>query len=287
MWLRQITFLLIAITLLFFSGTALAEGKKRPLWEVGIVSGYISWPHYMGSAQRYSLPVAVPYIVYRGERFRVNREGMYGLLWSRSRFAIDLGLAFHPPVKSSDNEARSGMPDLAVSGEIGPRFLALIHRSESGWQVLARVPLRLVGNIYGKTIGWTFEPNILISSVARVGEWGGYLNLGLLYGSQRYNDTYYGVADAYQTSDRPAYKASEGLHSLFATIGYKYRPRNDLSMGFYLKARFLDRGVVTDSPLTREQQDVSLGLWLAWALWESKEEAGTGDVISAPDEDAY
>ena len=284
---QRVIILLFAGALLLSHNVALANNSQKPLWELGVLGGYVSWPHYMGSDQRYSLPVAIPYVVYRGERLRVNRDGVRGLLWSGSRFALDLGLSFNPMVKSADSKARAGLPDLELSGEIGPRLLMLIYRSESEWQTVFRIPYRFVGDIKGSSSGWTMEPNILISSNADIGGVGGYLNFGLLYGSQKYNDTYYGVANIYQTSDRPAYTAPEGLHSLFTTIGLKFRATQDLSMGFYAKSRFLDVGVLKESPLVREPNDYSLGLWLAWSLWEHKQKASDGDPLSASDEDTF
>ncbi|HJM83154.1 MAG TPA: MipA/OmpV family protein [Nitrospinota bacterium] len=285
--IRRIALVIIVITLFFSKGVVLANDVKRPLWDIGVISGFISWPHYKGSNQRYSLPIILPYFVYRGEHFRVNRKGIGGLLWSQAEFTIDLALSLNPPVKSNNNTVRSNMPDLPWSGEIGPRLLVLIYHSELAGKGVLRLPFKLVGNVHGKSIGWTFEPNVLITSTANSTGWRSYLNLGMLYGSKKYHDTYYGVQNSYQTDNRPAYSTSEGLHSFFATIGAKYRATNNFSMGFYVKTHFLDKGVVRDSPLVREKVSTSSGFWLAYVLGKSKQEASDYNTVSTSTEDSY
>lgn len=282
-FLRGLTVVMLAVV--FSAINAPAEERARPLWEVGVVGGYISWPQYIGSDQQYAFPAATPYFIYRGKILRADRDGVRGILYSRTNMALDLGFSMNLPVTSDENDARYGMPDLPISGEIGPRLLLMLHRFENGLGLLARIPVRLVGDINGHTIGWTAEPNLLVSEAAPVGGWGYYLNIGLLYGSVDYNNTYYGVAEEYATDDRPAFEATGGIHSYFATVGLSYRSKESLIMGIYAKNRFLGGGVVVDSPLVKAENDVALGVWFAWSFLNSSRTERESAGAQMSDED--
>ena len=109
----------VMVLALAVAAPALAE---QPLWELGLGAAALSLPHYRGSDQSYRWLLPVPFGVYRGQIFRATRDGARAVLLESDRFDFDISLAASPPTRSSDNLARSGMPDLAATVEIGPNL---------------------------------------------------------------------------------------------------------------------------------------------------------------------
>ncbi len=263
-------------------GTKAGETKELPLWQVGVSLGGLSVPHYTGSNQRYNLPLVFPSFTYRGDRLRVTREGVRGVFFSSKHFAVDVGLAVGLPVYSSGNGTRRGMPNIPLTGEIGPRVVTRLYGGGSGIDILARIPWRIAGGIDGTTAGWTLGPDILITNIKNL-PWGfsAFASLGLKYGSVEYNNLFYGVEDRYSTSLRPAYRASQGIswYSFIFSTGRKFSSK--FSTRLYLQWRTLSGSEVADSPLVKNQNDYTAGLWFTWLQWKSK--AMESDIARLPE----
>ena len=260
------------------------EFPPSPLWEVGVVAAGVSWPHYVGAEGRYNAAGVFPYVVYRGERIRADREGMRGVLFSSDSAVVDLGFSLNLPVSQGDNGVRRGMPDLPLSGEVGPRLSLSLHRSDDRRsRLLFRLPWRRVIDLDGSPVGWTVEPDILFRMKTSPGGWGGHVSLGFLYGSVDYLTTYYGVADRYATPERPSYSPEAGVSSFALTLGLQWRPTQRFAAGCYGRARFMAGSVVADSPLVRRTDDAAIGFWMTWTLWESDRREGKDTLASSSD----
>src|ERR1043165_1683396 len=118
---------------------ALAEPK--PKWELGLGATALTMPDYRGSDERRGYLFPVPYFVYRGESVRVDRQGLRGIFFESDRVELDFSLSGTPPVDSSRNQARQGMPDLDPTLEIGPLVKATLWRA-AGEQLHPRPPGR-------------------------------------------------------------------------------------------------------------------------------------------------
>ena len=99
-----------------------AAAQDLPLWEVGIGVAALHLPQYRGAAQAYTGALPLPFVVYRGDVLRADRDGARALLFDSERLDIDLSLFATPPTRSSEDDARTGMPDLAATLEIGPNL---------------------------------------------------------------------------------------------------------------------------------------------------------------------
>jgi len=262
------------------------ETGKLPLWQVGASLGALSTPHYLGSDQRYNLPFVAPAIIYRGDRFRSRPDGLRGLLFTSKNVSVDIGLGGLLPVYSSNNRARKGMPDIPLTGEIGPRLVVKLFGNGEGVDVLARVPWRAVGSIDGTTAGWTLAPDILITNIRALG-WGlnAFVSVGLKYGSSQYNDLTYGVDELYRASYRPAYRAREGINSYSVLVSAGRRFNNKFAARFVVHWQTLSGGVVADSPLVKMQNDFSAGLWLTWYPWKSRSKQSDKHRLPEPEEE--
>ncbi len=58
---------------------------KKPIREVGLFAGAARLPHYLGSDEYSAYILPLPYLIYCGETFRANRDGLKGILWSNDR----------------------------------------------------------------------------------------------------------------------------------------------------------------------------------------------------------
>ena len=97
----------LLIATLAWAGAASAE--HQPLLEIGAGAAGISFPDYRGSSEQQTYVLPLPYIVYRGERFRADRDGIRGLLFDHPRVAFDVSMSGSVPVNSDDNPQREGM----------------------------------------------------------------------------------------------------------------------------------------------------------------------------------
>jgi len=266
------SFLVSAVCALLFglSNTVSAGSEGKPLWEIGLVSGYLNVPQYMGSDERYSLPLALPYVVYRGDLFEVDREGMRGWLFSGDRLSLDLGFSFGLPV-DNDNKARQGMSDLHLTGQVGPRLNWQLSSGDGEPDISLHLPVRYTLDTHGEDLGWVVEPSLKIQQkqLGSEGRFSARADLGLLYAGRNFNAYYYDVPERYVTQTRPAYTSDSGLHSAFLHLSSEYEFSDTLTLGAFVRLRTLAPGVVDDSPLVRDDNYFTVGLGLAWSFWES------------------
>lgn len=255
---------------LVLSTPAVAAGQKAPteaelpLWELGLGGGAFSLPQYMGSDERYNLPFVFPYLIYRGERWRLDRGGLRNRLMDGSRFSLDASFSFGLPVRNS-NRARQGMPRLYLSGEAGPQLNVALLETEHD-DVSLRLPVRAAFNVRGKSLGWVSEPFVRYqwADTRNDGWLRTRLDVGALYASRRFNDNYYGVAPAYVTATRPGYVARAGLHSVFAKLNVRYPVSRDWQLFSTVQVRSMASGVVANSPLVKNKTYTSVSAGVIW-----------------------
>lgn len=252
-----------------------ARAEQKPLWELGFGIAPMHLPDYRGSDQSRSYFLPLPYIIYRGEIFRVEREGIYGRLVDGRRARLDLSFDAGVPVDSSKNLARQGMPDLDAVFEVGPSLEVCIWNECGSDRVLQfRLPVRAVfstdfGSIDSR--GGTLFPhfNIDIKNIGPGGGWKFGASLGALYASERYHDYYYEVLPAYATATRPAYDADGGYSGARMTLTLSKRFRHAWVGGF-VRYDDLSGAVFEDSPLMRIHRSFQAGLAAAWVFDESE-----------------
>jgi MipA family protein len=266
-------------TLAWLTGAAWAApgaAVERPLWELGVGVAGLRMPHYRGSDQSHNWLLPVPYVVYRGEIFKADRDGARATLFESDRVDIDLSLAAGAPTYSRNNRARQGMADLAPSFEIGPNLNLNLARG-TGWKLDLRAPLRAALTFQSKprTIGWIATPNLNLD-VTRLQGWNLGLQAGAVFASRRFNAHFYDVSPADATTQRPAYSAAGGFGGGQLTAALSRRVENRW-MGFFVKLDSLQGARFVDSPLVRQRTNVALGFAVSWVLRTS------ADTVSVPE----
>jgi outer membrane scaffolding protein for murein synthesis (MipA/OmpV family) len=203
--------LLIAMTL----APAAVRAKEEPLWEAGFGVAAIHFPYYRGSSHNRAFALPAPYFVYRGDLFKADRYGMRGIFFKTDRLDLNLSVGASLPVDSEDNPARTGMPDLKPSVELGPSLDVTLWRSaDEDTRLDIRTPLRAAISVESdpRYIGAQFYPhaNLDFSNAFGVAGWNLGVQGGPVFTNSRYNRYYYGVPAEFATASRPAYEPGGG-----------------------------------------------------------------------------
>lgn len=252
-----------------------AGAEELPLWEAGLGVAVIDFPDYRGSDERSTWVLPLPYAVYRGEILKADREGLRGQFFRSERLDLHLSLNGSVPVDSSDNAARSGMPDLDPTLEIGPRLeVALLGTRESDRQLTLQLPLRTViasDFSHTRNVGWVAQPQFNADfRRTPLGEgWNLGLAAGPLFGDKRYHNYFFGVAPEYASATRPAYVADSGYAgSQFLVALSKRFP--EFWVGGFARFDTLKGAGFESSPLVRQKESFSAGIALTWVLARSR-----------------
>jgi len=254
-----------------------ANGKQRPLWELGLGVAGLRLPDYRGSDQYRAYALPLPYVVYRGKWLKADREGARALLVDVDRVKVDVSVAASVPTRSRDNVAREGMPDLPATGEIGPNVNITLSRS-AGTKLDLRLPLRGAITFQGspKFIGATFSPNLALDLIDVAGGWNVGMLTGPLYGDRKYHEHFYGVDPIYATASRPSYRAAGGYAGWQALAATSRRFGNTWVGGF-VRYDSLAGAVFEDSPLVRSKHSFTAGIGISWVFARSSELVTTTD----------
>jgi outer membrane protein len=262
----------LLIVALALAGSARAD---QPLWEAGVGLGVLRLPHYRGSDQSHTWVLPVPYVVYRGDLLRADRDGARARLFNDERFDVDVSAAATAPTRSEDNRAREGMPDLAPTVEIGPNINYTLSRGEQ-WTLQARLPIRAAFTLESgpDMIGWMATPNVNLDM--RVHGWNVGMLTGPIFGTRRINGYFFDVAPEFATAERPAYQ-SRGGYAGWRLLGAVSRRLGDFWVGGYISGDSVRNARFHDSPLVRQRETVAFGIAVSWIFAESDQRV--------PDED--
>jgi outer membrane protein len=254
---------------------SVCSAGELPLWEAGLGFTGLSIPDYRGSDEQRAYFLPIPYLVYRGDILRVDKKGMYGMLFSSDRVELNISADLGVPVQSDKNSARTGMPNLDTAGQIGPSLeLCLINKCESNREVRIRLPVRAVmamnlSRISG--IGFVTNPqlNVDIDNIGPGRGWDLGFACGPIFASEQYHDYYYQVSPQYAIPGvRPTYDAKSGYSgTLFIITASKRFDR--VWFGAFARYDDLTGAVFADSPLIKMKHSFMAGFGIAWVFGQS------------------
>lgn len=249
------------------------HAESLPLWEVGIGAAGIRLPDYRGSDETGAYLLPAPYIVYRGEYLKADRNGLRGTLFDSDRVEVSLSANATLPVNSKNNAARSGMDDLNPTIELGPTVsMNLWQSNDRRLKLDFRTPVRTSITLESspKQIGWVFAPNLNldIKDPAGFSGWNLGMLAGPLFSSRKYNDYFYSVSAADATAARRAYSARGGYSGSQFTMALSKRYAR-YWVGGFLRYDTLAGARFEDSPLVKKTNAVSAGFAITWVFGES------------------
>ena len=263
----------LAAGCLLASAFAAQAAEEKPLWEIGAGVAAFSFPSYRGSDQTNNFLMPVPHFSYNGDFFKADRHGIRGSIFDSDRVDLTISLALSPPAPSEDIKARSDMPDLEATFEIGPQLDVTFWRSENRARfVKLLLPVRAAFTVEGspKDIGWGFHPklNMDITDLPNLPGWNLGMLAGPLFGDKRQHAYYYTVAPQFATASRPAYEAGAGYAGMQYLVALSKRfPK--YWVGSFIRYDNLGGSTFADSPLVRQKDYFAAGLAITWVLGES------------------
>ncbi|MDN3517114.1 MipA/OmpV family protein [Aquisalimonas lutea] len=258
--------------------TAPGAGETKPLWEIGFGVAPTTFPDYIGSSRQQTYLLPLPYVVYRGDVFRADREGLRGLLVDRPRLSVDVSLDGAVPVSSDDDSARAGMDDLAPVFEAGPSVNWLLYQDGPvRWRI--RMPVRAgiaVDSDGIRHVGWRVQPMLSLDLRDVLGGWDIGISAGPRFSSRAYQAYYYDVPAADATDERPAYRAPGGYGGAVLTLSASRR-FDSLWAGAFVRYQNLAGARFRDSPLVETRHAVMAGAGIAWILGRSERQVPVSD----------
>lgn len=256
------------------SPAANADQHPLPLWELGAVVGVGILPDYPAAGQSRFEVLPLPYFTYRGKVIRSDDKGLLrGRLFHSNRAELDVSLAGAFNVNSTDNVARTGMPDLDWLGEIGPRFEITLARAGDA-KIDLELPVRAVlSTNFTSRAGYeglitvpelAYQHDNFLGSSARF-----KLGFGAAFANAKLQSLLYGVPAAYATAARPAYTAKGGYMGSKVQVSASRRFGPNVRVISALRFDF-HRGAANDlSPLFKDRSTTTLGVAIIWSLWRS------------------
>ena len=274
---------MLALWTLLFSIIVQAEDLSidpLPRWELGAGLAAFSLPDYPSADQGRSYVLPFPYVIYRGERIKANREGLRGLLFEHRLWDLDISAGGSLPVNSEDNTAREGMDDLDFSFELGPS-LRLKLQDTPVQSLQLRFNLRALLAVDGFPAmnyeGWVFNPELRWQQqLSEALSWGA--NLQTRYGSEDYHHYFYGVAPQFASPSRPAYQGAEGYNSSSAGLNVRWHVDPDWRISAALNYIDLHDASFNDSPLFKKNSGVYFSLSMARIFWRASSRVAVSPV---------
>lgn len=254
-----------------FVNSVTAENK--PQMEAGVVLVGQLAADYRGSAHYHPRVLPLPYFIYRGPIFKVDRGGVRGEFWTGKRLQLNVSMDGALGSNSDNNALRKGMPELENAVEIGPSLdLNLTGLSlDEGWSL--RLPLRAMVTIGSNGIhqqGYLFNPRITWRKADLWRDWRGSLSVGALFANAQFHDYYYGVAPEFSTANRAQYEAGGGYSGSYIRFNL-YRGWRDWRFGISLRYDNLAGAVFLSSPLVETEQYGSVSLAVIRRFWTNFE----------------
>ena len=255
-----------------------ARADQKPLWEAGAGAGVLSLPDYRGSDESRAYLLPFPYLIYRGPFLKADRDGVRAEFLDSDRVRLEVAVNASQPVRSSNNSARSGMPDLKGSFEVGPSLSVNLARSADRKQRLDfRLPVS-TGVTLGsgfQGIGWQASPRLNLdiedAGEAVIGASGWKLGLvvGPIFQNRKRNAYFYDVPDQYARAGRPAYRSSGGYAGaqFIAALSRRY---DRIWVGGFVRADTLSGATFENSPLVRKKSYVAAGVGIAYVFGKSE-----------------
>jgi outer membrane scaffolding protein for murein synthesis (MipA/OmpV family) len=252
---------------------AVADEPGLPLWEVGIGAAAYHQPNYPGSDVRSTTAFPFPYVIYRGDFFRIDRN-LQGILYETQRLKVDFSAGATSLVESDKSDARAGMPDLDPTIEVGPAVSLLLSDPDRPDNLWGRLAVRKAysvdtGDWDFTPQGWIFDAKLryqrpLIGETLRLST-----EIGASFADSDYLGYFYDVPSRYSTPERPAFGSGSGYAGARLGLGLN-GALGQWRWSVYGAYLNLGGAAFTGSPLLESRHDFSVGATLAWMFWRSE-----------------
>ena len=261
---------LMLATVLALKATV-ATCRELPQWEIGVGLFPSTFPAYRGSQAQQNYLLPFPYLVYRGDYLRLDREGLRARLFNTDRVQFNISVNASTSASSDKSNVRKGMPDLDPTIEIGPSLNILLAKWADKHSLKLKLPVRSVIALQldgAEQAGWIFNPHLKLESNNLFGGWNVGLNVGPLFGTRKYHAYYYAVEPEYATATRLAYSPSAGYSGIQMQASMSRRI-NRMWMGGFVRYDNLSGTRFEGSPLFETDHSLMAGFAIAWIFKQS------------------
>jgi outer membrane scaffolding protein for murein synthesis (MipA/OmpV family) len=187
---------------------------------------------------------------------------------------LDFSAGATSTVDSDESDARSGMPDLDPTFEVGPALSLLLTNPARQDNIWARAAVRTAvsvdtGDWDFNQQGWVFDTRLryqrpLLGDALKLST-----EVGAAFADKKYIGYFYDVPVEFATPERPAFSSGSGYAGARLGLGFS---------GVTGKWRWSLYGAYMNfagtpfenSPLLDSNHDFSLGLTVGWMFWQSE-----------------
>ncbi|MGB1261677.1 MAG: MipA/OmpV family protein [Cognaticolwellia sp.] len=251
----------------------IAKNTVKPRWEAGALFAAFHGPLYPAAAENQSKLLPVPFLVYRGEKFRIGEDGVVkAIAVDKPRFKVDLSLGAAFSVNSDDAKAREGMPDLDFIFELGPEVSFMLTNSKTSETWLNLQLRKVLSTDFSSVVdrGVIFQPELAYQGEQLFGTNDRFkLIVSPLFTTKKTQQYFYQVDNEFSTATRPYYQAKGGYLGTEVALVNRFQVRDDLSIFISTKLGFYKGARNDDSPLFKKDFNYTLGLGVKWTLFES------------------
>lgn len=257
---------------LFFCFSAKAESNDR-IFELGAGLGVARFDHYIGSDQSKNYFMPFPYIYYRSKNFTVDRESIKGKTFFNDNFKLGVDFGARLPVKSKDNFARKGMPDLKLVTYIGPSIEFCIKAKcdeKNNFKIHTSIlkPLIIDASEFND-LDWLGKIGAKYSHTLWSDEQKGNMELltqfNLNFQGEKFSNYYYAVENGEELSNRSLYSTNSGFAGYNFSAGTRWRI-NQWWLGAFVNYYDINDAKFSDSPLVKKESNWQFALAFSYVF---------------------
>ncbi|MBD64591.1 MAG: hypothetical protein CME62_05265 [Halobacteriovoraceae bacterium] len=276
-------FKLPVICLLLLPFTFITAKEAKPLYEWGVVGGVARTPHYPAAADSSTYYLTFPSFIYRGLTFRNDDKGFRARFLTTTNLDLDLSFGGSFPADSEDNKARSGMDDLDLLLEFGPRLSYILHKNNGHeWEI--ELPLRYVFSTdfnFTSHRGYRLQPQL--DYRYKFFEYF-ILSMGykLNYATEKLSDYFYEVDDKDIIPNiRERYNASAGYIGQDLSVSFMVRYFKFFGIIGVRTSQYHDASN-EESPLFKSRENSSTFIAFNYFFYASEEKAPKNKYLRTP-----
>ncbi|MFT6896575.1 MAG: outer membrane protein [Paraglaciecola sp.] len=256
-----------------------ATGPLKPLWEVGGIGAVFNGPQYPAASSRHSNFLVVPYVVYRGETWRIGDGSVArAVAIDKKNYELDVSLNASFNADSADDAARRGMPDLDYLFEVGPQLKINLSGDTPDTEGRFGLDLQARGVFstdfsYIEHQGGIFHPRWSYRHRGLLGQ-GSVLTLGVApsWGSEALLDYFYQVNPQFAITGRPAYDAKGGYLGTTVSLGLAFEATRTIRLFVGGNLSFYQGSANRASPLLQDDITYAWGIGLSWRAYQSEQQ---------------